>query len=66
MVSQRVWTSLKSEDYKRFKTKVEKKGTSEYELARQAIIHNLNPNNRTPLTEYATKELLAEVWRRIP
>lgn len=66
MVNQRVWTSLKTDDCKRLNDKAKEQKISSYELSRKFIIDGLDPNKRTSLKEYSTKELLQEIWRRIP
>jgi len=66
MVNQRVWTSLKPEDYRRLTKKAKEEGVSPYKLSKKFITEGLDPNKRTPLSMYSTKELLKEIWQRIP
>ena len=63
----RIQTFLSRKDYIKFKQKMEETNQTPYALAQTLIIKALNNNGKEkPLSDYSTRELLEEIWNRIP
>ena len=63
----RIQTFLSHEQYIKFKRKMEETNQTPYALAQTLIVKALNTNGKQkPLSDYSTRELLEEIWNRIP
>ena len=62
----KVQTALNQKAFQKFKKKTEELNLTPYKLAQSYIENGLDASKKTPLSEYTTRELLTELWIRLP